>query len=109
MGGGGNCPSCPPFTYAPVALSFKAITEQIGRQIFNYFKSALLYFCNFSQVVSVLDDLRKHPRKFACLNDNTDPNEAQSNKMIQAVLTDFLESVLPVPSSFELSHDYRNK
>ena len=29
--------------------------------------------------------------------------------MVHAVMIDFLESVLPVPSSFELPQDYRNK
>ena len=29
--------------------------------------------------------------------------------MVHAVLVDYLESVLPVPSSFELPLDYRNK
>ena len=64
---------------------------------------------NISQVVSVLDDLRKHPKKFFCLNDNTDPQEEHANNMVRAVLVDYLESVLPVPSSFELPMDYRNK
>ena len=64
---------------------------------------------NISQVVSVLDDLRKNPKKFYCLNDNTDVIEESSNKMVHAVLIDYLESVLPVPSSFELPLDYRNK
>ena len=60
-------------------------------------------------MVSVLDDLRKQPKKFTCLNDNTDPTREEENKMVHAVLIDFLESVLPVPSSFELPQDYRNK
>ena len=64
---------------------------------------------NITQVVSVLDDLRREPKKFLCLNDNTDPDEETSNKMVHAVLVDYLESVLPVPSSFELPLDYRNK
>ena len=59
--------------------------------------------------MSVLDDLRKQPKKFSCLNDNTNPNEDHANKMVHAVMIDFLESVLPVPSSFELPQDYRNK
>ncbi len=64
---------------------------------------------NISQVVSALDDLRKHPKKFVCINDNTDPRDETANKMVNAVLNDYLESVLPVPSSFELPSDYRNK
>ena len=37
-------------------------------------------------MVGVLDDLRKQPIKFTCLNDNTDPNEEDVNKMVHAVL-----------------------
>ena len=50
------------------------------------------------------------------INDNgkifltdSDANEETANKMVHAVLADYLESVLPVPSSFELPLDYRNK
>ena len=64
---------------------------------------------NVSDVVRALDDLRKNPRKFVCINDNTDPNRADDNKYIQALLVDFFESILPVPSSFELPAEYRNK
>lgn len=67
---------------------------------------------NVSQVVATLDNLRKHPKKFVCLNDNTDPPEDfpdYDKRMVQAVLIDYLESVYPIPSSFELPSDYRNK
>lgn len=40
---------------------------------------------------------------------DSDANEESANKMVHAVLVDYLESVLPVPSSFELPLDYRNK
>ena len=33
----------------------------------------------------------------------------EDNRVVHALLVDFLESVLPVPSSFELPHDFRNK
>ncbi len=39
---------------------------------------------------------------------DSDANEETANKMVHAVLADYLESVLPVPSSFELPLDYRN-
>ena len=62
---------------------------------------------NFS--TSVLDDLRRNPKRFLCLNDNTEANEEEGNKMIHSVVIDYLESVLPVPSTFELPMDFRNK
>lgn len=66
---------------------------------------------NVSQVVSALDDLRRYPKKFVCINDNTESSEESEsdNMLVRAVLVDYLESVLPVPSSFELPPDYRNK
>jgi UDP-N-acetylglucosamine-lysosomal-enzyme len=33
----------------------------------------------------------------------------EDNRVVHALLVDFLESVFPVPSSFELPPDFRNK
>ncbi len=60
-------------------------------------------------MVSELDGLRKRPRKFVCINDDTDPARPKDNLRVQALLVDFLESVLPVPSQFELPPDLRNR
>lgn len=63
---------------------------------------------NVSLVVAHLDEIRKTPKKFVCINDNIDYSQ-ESAKLVKAVLRDFYESVLPVPSKFELSKEYRNK
>jgi UDP-N-acetylglucosamine-lysosomal-enzyme len=64
---------------------------------------------NVSHVVRELDDLRRTPVKFLCLNDDTDPSRVTDNALVQSVLVDFFESVLPAPSVFELPPEYRNK
>jgi UDP-N-acetylglucosamine-lysosomal-enzyme len=62
---------------------------------------------NASDVVRRLDDLRRNPAKFVCINDETDGRA--DNRLARAVLLDYLDSVLPVPSSFELPAEYRNR
>ncbi|CAB3386425.1 Hypothetical predicted protein [Cloeon dipterum] len=64
---------------------------------------------NLSQVVDSLDNLRRRPRKFVCINDNLDPNRERENSYVRAVLQDFYESMLPEASSFELPPMYRNR
>lgn len=59
-------------------------------------------------VINALDDIRKSPKKFICLNDDTDPTRAEDNAKVHAFMVDFFESFLPVPSSFELPPEYRN-
>lgn len=63
---------------------------------------------NVSKVVGQLDDIRKHPKKFICLNDNID-HRSEEAKTVKAVVQDFYESLLPVPSQFELPGEYRNR
>ncbi|XP_075407213.1 N-acetylglucosamine-1-phosphotransferase subunits alpha/beta [Tenrec ecaudatus] len=63
---------------------------------------------NVSHVVGQLDDIRKNPRKFVCLNDNIDHNHKDA-QTVKAVLKDFYESMFPIPSQFELPRDYRNR
>ncbi|XP_066866089.1 N-acetylglucosamine-1-phosphotransferase subunits alpha/beta isoform X2 [Kogia breviceps] len=63
---------------------------------------------NVSHVVGQLDDIRKNPRKFVCLNDNIDHNHKDA-PTVKAVLRDFYESVFPIPSQFELPREYRNR
>lgn len=63
---------------------------------------------NVSIVVAQLDEVRKTPKKFVCLNDNIDYSQ-DSAKLVKAVLRDFYESILPVPSKFELPREFRNK
>ncbi|KAK3581579.1 hypothetical protein CHS0354_031927 [Potamilus streckersoni] len=63
---------------------------------------------NISSVVGQLDDVRKHPKKFICLNDNIDHGHEQA-KTVKAILQDFYESFFPIQSQFELPRDYRNR
>ena len=44
-----------------------------------------------------------------CINDDTDHTRAKDNEYVNTLLVDFLESVLPVPSAFELPPEYRNR
>ncbi|GIY39560.1 hypothetical protein CDAR_539301 [Caerostris darwini] len=63
---------------------------------------------NLSQVLGQIDDLRKRPKKFVCLNDNMN-HGTQEAELIRTVIQDFYESLFPVKSRFELSPEYRNK
>ncbi|XP_029455565.1 N-acetylglucosamine-1-phosphotransferase subunits alpha/beta-like isoform X2 [Rhinatrema bivittatum] len=63
---------------------------------------------NVSHVVGQLDDIRKNPRKFICLNDNIDHSHKDA-QTVKAVLRDFYESMFPIPSQFELPREYRNR
>ncbi|CAE1268162.1 GNPTAB [Acanthosepion pharaonis] len=63
---------------------------------------------NISAAVSQLDRIRKHPKKFICLNDNIDHGKEES-QTVKAILKDFFESMYPIPSRFELPKQYRNR
>lgn len=63
---------------------------------------------NVSHVVGQLDDIRKNPRKFVCLNDNIDHSHKDA-QTVKAVLRDFYESMFPITSQFELPREYRNR
>ncbi|XP_021926152.1 N-acetylglucosamine-1-phosphotransferase subunits alpha/beta isoform X2 [Zootermopsis nevadensis] len=64
---------------------------------------------NISQLVSHLDDIRRDPKKFICLNDNLDPKREEDNAVARAILQDMYESLFPKPSSFELPPEFRNR
>ncbi|CAL4131211.1 unnamed protein product [Meganyctiphanes norvegica] len=63
---------------------------------------------NVSTVVHHLDEVRKNPRKFICLNSNLDP-ASKDNELIHALVQDTYESLFPIPSSMELPPMYRNR
>ncbi|XP_069485998.1 N-acetylglucosamine-1-phosphotransferase subunits alpha/beta isoform X2 [Ambystoma mexicanum] len=63
---------------------------------------------NVSHVVGQLDDIRKNPRKFICLNDNINHGHKDA-QTVKAVLRDFYESMFPIQSQFELPREYRNR
>ncbi|XP_015515285.2 N-acetylglucosamine-1-phosphotransferase subunits alpha/beta isoform X1 [Neodiprion lecontei] len=64
---------------------------------------------NISVTVQFLDELRKEPKKFVCLNDNMDSARQPENEVVKALLGDFYRSLYPLRSSFELPAQYRNR
>ncbi|XP_041782624.1 N-acetylglucosamine-1-phosphotransferase subunits alpha/beta [Anopheles merus] len=64
---------------------------------------------NITQVVDALDELRKTPKKFNCINDNLSDDRPDDNQLIGALLEDFYLSLFPARSSFELESTYRNR
>ncbi|XP_052872963.1 N-acetylglucosamine-1-phosphotransferase subunits alpha/beta [Anopheles cruzii] len=64
---------------------------------------------NITQVVDALDELRKSPKKFNCINDNLSDGRPEDNQLVAALLEDFYLSLFPARSSFELESVYRNR
>lgn len=111
-------PSMPPVTKGLI-LHCKPITERIHKAFRdqNKYKFEIMgeeeiafkmVRTNVSHVVGQLDDIRKNPRKFICLNDNIDHSHKDA-ATVKAVLRDFYESMFPLPSQFELPREYRNR
>lgn len=63
---------------------------------------------NVSVVLAQMDELRKEPKKFICLNDNINHSD-KDVEMVKAVVRDLYESLFPTPSRFELPPEYRNR
>ncbi|KAG9339879.1 hypothetical protein JZ751_022192 [Albula glossodonta] len=111
-------PSMPPVTKGLI-INCKPITDRIHKAFRdqNKYKFEIMgeeeiafkmVRTNVSHVVGQLDDIRKNPRKFICLNDNIDHSHKDA-PTVKAVLRDFYESMFPVPSQFELPREYRNR
>nr|XP_012221033.1 PREDICTED: N-acetylglucosamine-1-phosphotransferase subunits alpha/beta [Linepithema humile] len=64
---------------------------------------------NVSLTVQLLDEIRKDPKKFICLNDDMDPIRRPENEVVRALLNDFYRSLYPLRSTFELPTQYRNR
>ncbi|XP_020291371.1 N-acetylglucosamine-1-phosphotransferase subunits alpha/beta isoform X2 [Pseudomyrmex gracilis] len=64
---------------------------------------------NVSLTVQLLDEIRKDPKKFICLNDDMDPSRRSENEIVRALLDDFYRSLYPLRSTFELPAQYRNR
>ncbi|KAG8227809.1 hypothetical protein J437_LFUL006223 [Ladona fulva] len=64
---------------------------------------------DINSAIAQLDDIRKKPRKFVCLNDNLDPQQPKNNDKVRILLKDLFEALYPKPSSFELPPEYRNR
>ncbi|XP_048726912.2 N-acetylglucosamine-1-phosphotransferase subunits alpha/beta-like isoform X2 [Ostrea edulis] len=88
--------------YFPPINKYKYITDEDSEIAFKMIKT------NSSTVVGQLDDIRKNPKKFVCLNDNID-HDSEDAKTVKAILHDFYEAVFPLRSQFELSREYRNR
>nr|XP_031827521.1 N-acetylglucosamine-1-phosphotransferase subunits alpha/beta isoform X2 [Nomia melanderi] len=63
---------------------------------------------NVSLTVQLLDEIRRDPKKFICLNDDMDPLRRSENEIVRALLNDFYRSLYPLRSTFELPMQYRN-
>ncbi|XP_067855339.1 N-acetylglucosamine-1-phosphotransferase subunits alpha/beta [Heptranchias perlo] len=111
-------PNLPPVTKGLV-INCKPITDRIRKAYKdkNKYKFEIMgeeeiafkmIRTNVSHVVGQLDDIRRNPRKFVCLNDNIDHNHKDA-ATVKAVLRDFYESLFPVASQFELPREYRNR
>uniref|UniRef100_H3ACN5 N-acetylglucosamine-1-phosphotransferase subunits alpha/beta n=1 Tax=Latimeria chalumnae TaxID=7897 RepID=H3ACN5_LATCH len=109
-------PNLPPVTKG-LLINCKPITDRIHKAYKdkNKYKyvvdPALLPMqirTNVSHVVGQLDDIRKTPKKFICLNDNIDHSHKDA-QTVKAVLRDFYESMFPISSQFELPKEYRNR
>uniref|UniRef100_F7AFG7 N-acetylglucosamine-1-phosphotransferase subunits alpha/beta n=1 Tax=Ciona intestinalis TaxID=7719 RepID=F7AFG7_CIOIN len=108
-----------PLVTREIVLSCDFITNKLnktysGRKKYKYVQldetevSFKMIRSNVSVVVGQLDDIRKHPKKFICLNDNID-HTSKGAETVKAVLQDFYETLFPTQSQFELLHDYRNR
>ncbi|XP_019882815.2 N-acetylglucosamine-1-phosphotransferase subunits alpha/beta isoform X2 [Camponotus floridanus] len=64
---------------------------------------------NVSSTVQLLDEIRRDPKKFICLNDDMDPIRHSENEVVRALLNDFYRSLYPLRSTFELPAQYRNR
>lgn len=64
---------------------------------------------NVSLTVQLLDEIRREPKKFICLNDDMDPIRRSENEIVRALLNDFYRSLYPLRSTFELPSQYRNR
>ena len=63
---------------------------------------------NATAVMQQLDNIRAKRKKFVCLNDNIAHGTEEAD-IIKSLLVDFYESLFPVPSQFELRHEYKNR
>ncbi|XP_043666200.1 N-acetylglucosamine-1-phosphotransferase subunits alpha/beta isoform X1 [Vespula pensylvanica] len=64
---------------------------------------------NVSLTVQLLDEIRRDPKKFICLNDDMDPLRHSENEIVRALLNDFYRSLYPLKSTFELPPQFRNR
>ncbi|XP_062580822.1 N-acetylglucosamine-1-phosphotransferase subunits alpha/beta-like [Saccostrea cucullata] len=86
----------------PPVNKYKYTTDEDSEIAFKMIKT------NSSTTVGQLDDIRKNPKKFICLNDNID-HDSDDAKTVKAILQDFYEALFPLRCQFELPREYRNR
>lgn len=62
---------------------------------------------NDTAIENRMDGIRKNQQKFICLNDNINHGSPKAQQMVK-ILHDLYESIVPIPSSFELPSGKRN-
>lgn len=53
--------------------------------------------------------LKRHPKKFLCLNDNIEDGDEDAAIEVMKVMSEFFESLFPLKSIFELPNGQRNE
>lgn len=84
-------------------LEFKHETEEDEKNV--AFK---MLNANVTKTMEQLDNVRKFPKKFVCLNDNIDHRKPQSREAVQAI-QGFYQAMFPLRSEFELPTSFRNR
>lgn len=84
-------------------MEFKHETEEDEKNV--AFK---MLNANVTMTIEQLDNIRKHPKKFVCLNDNIDHRKPQSREAVEAI-QGFYQALFPIPSEFELPPGFRNR
>ncbi|ESN97148.1 hypothetical protein HELRODRAFT_85704 [Helobdella robusta] len=83
--------------------SYKVIPDADDYFIFKMFGS------NATVTLKQLDEIRQNPKKFICLNDDSDERDEPQFDNLRVLRRDFYESLFPKPSNFELKDGLRNK
>eukprot|EP00042_Codosiga_hollandica_P052484 m.666937 g.666937 ORF g.666937 m.666937 type:complete len:1519 (-) comp58506_c0_seq6:3156-7712(-) len=62
---------------------------------------------NATKILGQLDEIRRDPKKFVCLNDNIDHKSSEARDIV-SVIRDFYHTLLPTRSQFELPPFHAN-
>ncbi|KAK2588199.1 hypothetical protein KPH14_004236 [Odynerus spinipes] len=88
-----------------VATSIKAKFGQCKRYKHEVIKAGKneifeMLTSNVSLTVQLLDEIRRDPKKFICLNDDMDPIRHSENEIVRALLNDFYRSFIAIGISY---------
>lgn len=81
---------------------FQIVPDSDAYVAFNMLES------NLTHVQTKMDVIRRQPRKFICLNDNLDHSSKEA-VAVKLAVNEFLKTLFPNPSSFELPIGVRNR